>query len=89
MKYVNAIEILPQSLLNEIQKYIAGDVLYIPQVKGEKNSWGSRTGTRQEIINRNKQIKCEKHNGKTIDELMVKYNLSYDTVKKIVYAKHR
>ena len=44
MKYVNAIEILPQNLLNEIQKNIAGDVLYIPQVKGEKNSWGSRTG---------------------------------------------
>lgn len=87
MKYINAKEVIPQNLLNEIQKYIAGEILYIPQPKGIKNAWGSRTGTRQEIINRNKQIRFEKENGKTIDELMIKYNLSYDTIKKIVYMK--
>jgi Mor family transcriptional regulator len=87
MKYINATEILPKNLLNEIQKYIAGEILYIPQPEGPKSSWGSRTGSKQEIINRNKQIKFEKENGKTIEELMLKYNLSYDTIKKIVYIK--
>jgi hypothetical protein len=29
MKYINAIEVLPKDLLNEIQKYIAGEILYI------------------------------------------------------------
>lgn len=87
MKYINAIEVLPKDLLNEIQKYIAGEIVYIPQPEGLKNSWGSKTGTKQELRNRNKRIKFEKENGKTIEELMVKYNLSYDTIKKIVYIK--
>lgn len=87
MKYINATEILPENLLKEIQKYITGEILYIPQPKNLRNTWGSKTGTKQEIINRNKQIKFEKENGRTIDELMIKYNLSYDTVKKIVYIK--
>lgn len=87
MKYINAIEVLPKDLLNEIQKYIAGEIVYIPQPDGLKNSWGSKTGTKQELRNRNKRIKFEKENGKTIEELMVKYNLSYDTIKKIVYIK--
>lgn len=87
MKYINATEILPKSLLNEIQRYIAGEILYIPQPEGLKKSWGSKTGVKQELINRNKQIKFEKENGSTIDELMIKYNLSYDTIKKIVYIK--
>lgn len=87
MKYINATEVLPFDLLSEIQKYIAGEILYIPQPEGKKNPWGSRTGTRQEIITRNKQIKLEKENGRSIEELMIKYNLSYDTIKKIVYLK--
>lgn len=87
MKYINAIEVLPCDLLSEIQKYIAGEILYIPQPDGRKNPWGSRNGTRQEIITRNKQIKLEKENGRKIEELMIKYNLSYDTIKKIVYLK--
>lgn len=87
MKYINATEVLPQNLLNEIQKYIAGEILYIPQPEGRKIGWGKKTGTRQEIKDRNRQIKLEKENGKTIDELMLEYNLSYDTIKKIVYKK--
>ncbi len=87
MKYINATEVLPSDLLSEIQKYIAGEILYIPQPEGIKNPWGTRKGTRQEIINRNKEIKLEKQKGKSIDELMTKYNLSYDTIKKIVYLK--
>lgn len=59
MKYINAIEILPESLIKEIQKYIAGEILYIPQPEGLKNSWGSKSGTKQEIINRNKQNLCK------------------------------
>jgi len=31
MKYINATEVLPKDLLNEIQKYIAGEILYISE----------------------------------------------------------
>lgn len=87
MKYINATEILPQKLIDEIQTYITGEIIYIPQAEGQKSPWGSKTGTREKIKNRNKEIKSDKEKGKTIDELMIKYNLAYDTIKKIVYVK--
>lgn len=87
MKYINAKEVLPRELLNEIQKYVSGEILYVPKPDGKKNTWGSKSGIKQEILNRNKEIKFQKKNGKTIEELMYQYNLSYDTIKKIVYRR--
>lgn len=87
MKYINAVEVLPKSLINEIQRYVSGEIVYIPQPEGIKNNWGSKTGAKEKIENRNRKIRFEKENGKTIDELMIKYHLSYDTIKKIVYVK--
>lgn len=37
MKYAKAKEILPQALIQEIQKYIQGQYLYIPKDESEKN----------------------------------------------------
>ena len=37
MKYRNASEILPDSLLRELQKYASGELLYIPADSGRKN----------------------------------------------------
>lgn len=87
MKYMNAKDILPSELLDSIQKYVVGKAIYIPQRGDTRKGWGSKTETRQFIYNRNKRIKSDKNAGKTIDELMAKYHLSYDTVKKIVYSK--
>ena len=52
LKYKNAKDVLPKHLLLEIQKYIDGDLVYIPKVK-ERAEWGSQTGLRDEINNRN------------------------------------
>jgi Mor family transcriptional regulator len=87
MKYVNAKDILPSELLDNVQKYAVGKLLYIPQYKNVRKDWGSQTEIKKVLYNRNKHIKCEKGTGKTIEELMAKYNLSYDTIKKIVYLK--
>ena len=37
MKYRNASEVLPDSLLRELQKYAPGELLYIPADSGRKN----------------------------------------------------
>lgn len=87
MKYTNATKILPMELIYEIQKYISGEILYIPQKEEVKSSWGSISGARQEIMIRNNQIRIDKISGKSIEHLMNDYNLSYDTIKKIVYSK--
>ncbi len=40
MKYAKAKEILPQALIQEIQKYIQGQYLYIPKDESEKKILG-------------------------------------------------
>jgi Mor family transcriptional regulator len=87
VQYINAEDILPKTLIFEIQQYIGGSIIYIPQKDNDKKSWGSSTNSRSEIIERNNKIKNKKKNGATIDELMAEYHLSYDTIKSIIYRK--
>ncbi|MCA0148419.1 MULTISPECIES: CD3324 family protein [Rossellomorea] len=88
MKYVKAESVLPQSLVKEIQKYVQGETLYIPKPKAEHRKWGSRSGSRRIIDERNANIKAAFSNGKPIQELACEYYLSSETIKKIVYKKH-
>ena len=54
MKYINAAEVLPQQLLKEIQKYICGETIYIPNTSIQK-SWGEKSGSKSYFDTRNKQ----------------------------------
>ena len=87
MQYIYAEDILPSKLICEIQQYIGGNLIYIPQKDKDKKSWGASTNSRDEIAERNNEIKKKKKNGATIDELMAEYHLSYDTIKSIIYRK--
>jgi hypothetical protein len=87
MQYINAKDILPQTLLMQIQQYVRGKVLYIPQYEDEKETWGGNTGIKSKLLNRNSEIRNKKLKGATIDELMLEYHLSYDTIKRIVYTR--
>ena len=86
MKYRNAQDIFPQALLKQIQRYVSGETIYIP-AGSEKKSWGETSGYQQFIRERNAAIKADFEAGKTIDDLMEKYCLSYDSIKRIVYSK--
>lgn len=87
MQYMNAKDVLPETLLIQIQQYVKGCAIYIPQYVDMQESWGTRTETKNKLAKRNNEIKHKKKCGVTIDELMQEYNLSYDTVKSIVYRK--
>ncbi|KPL58898.1 CD3324 family protein [Rossellomorea vietnamensis] len=87
MKYVKAESVLPQSLVKEIQKYVQGETLYIPKPKAEYRKWGSLSGSRRIIDERNAKIKSAFSNGKSIQKLAREYYLSSETIKKIVYKK--
>lgn len=52
MKYINANMILPEKLIEEIQKYIQGKYIYIPIKKENYKSWGAISGIKQEYKNR-------------------------------------
>lgn len=43
MNYLNASHVLPDELLREVQKYAAGENLYIPKNE-EKKKWGEGSG---------------------------------------------
>lgn len=85
MSYVNGKEVLPNDILSEIQKYFDGGLIYIPLK--DRCSWGSRTNTKEELENRNKEIRYKKNQGISITKLMEEYHLSYDTIKGIIYRQ--
>ena len=84
MKYKNASDILPENLLREIQKYISGEVIYIPSGKARKK-WGEGSGARQFYAARNEEIRQKYYEKVDIETLAEEYNLSIDTIRKIVF----
>ena len=85
MAYKNARDILPRALIEEIQKYIDGDLLYIP-TKSDKTEWGIRSGAKQKYAERNHAIREQYRSSVSIEELARLYFLSTDSIKKIVYG---
>lgn len=86
MGYRNAQDIFPEWLLRQIQRYVAGETIYIP-AGNEKKAWGETSGYQRYIRERNEKIRTGFAGGLTIEELMDKYALSYDSIKRIVYNR--
>lgn len=86
MKYKNAMHVLPDELLREVQKYAAGEAIYIPKLQ-EKKRWGEGSGARRFYEERNESIRQDHAAGRTMEELMDKYGLSGDRIRKIIYQK--
>ena len=87
MKYTSADAILPKDLLKEIQKYVEGRMIYIPNAEGSRKKWGEKSGNRSYLNIRNDEIRQRYHDGSTIDKLSELFSLSHDSIKKIVYSK--
>lgn len=85
MKYINAAELLPEKLLVEIQNYIKGEMIYIPN-NGLQKNWGEKSGSRKYYAKRNNNIKEQYKSGESIDKLSDVYGLAFDTVRKIIYS---
>ncbi|WP_029231377.1 CD3324 family protein [Butyrivibrio sp. VCB2006] len=86
MKYENAKNILPEKLLEEVQKYAAGKVIYIPKNESSKG-WGEASGYRDRLNKRNAMI-CNRYSaGHSIIEIAEEFYLSPETIKKLVYGK--
>lgn len=44
MKYVNANTVLPSALVEELQKYIQAEYLYVPAKNEQRRAWGELSG---------------------------------------------
>lgn len=82
--YINASEILPRELLEQIREYIEGEAIYIPKASKKRQIWGGKTGTRIEYDKRNLAICEEYRGGRSVTELAEKYCLCTDSIRKIL-----
>lgn len=87
MSYKNGKEIFPPELLREIQNYVQGERIYIPQLEDVRTSWGKKSGSREEITFRNNEILKKYEDGLNMDELAELFCLSTESIRKIVYRK--
>lgn len=87
MTYIKATSVLPEELVKEIQKYIQGETIYIPKRGKSYKQWGTLSGERKRIDERNNSLKDAFKSGVSKEQLAKEYYLSIETIKKIVYTK--
>jgi len=85
MKYQKAAAVFPLELLREIQKYVQGDLVYIPKQRETRERWGERSGARDSCRNRNEAIRRRHRAGASLEQLAGEFLLSVESIKKIVY----
>ena len=85
MSYINAEDVLPKNLIDEIQKYIDGQLMYIPRKNENVLSWGEKNGTKEKLAIRNQKIVNGYYSGQTIEELSKVYYLSEKRIQGIIH----
>ena len=85
MEYKNGAHVLPATLLEQLQKYVQGEIIYIPVPDENHLGWGCKNGTRQMIEERNRDIYIKYVSGLTVDGLASLFNLSHESIRKIIY----
>lgn len=82
MSYIRAEEVLPEELINTIQRYVNGKAIYIPSVG--KQAWGSGTDTKKVLQERNLRIYEKYQSGATSIALAEEYALSEKSIQRII-----
>lgn len=75
MGYIKAVDALPEELVSEIQKYVDGEMLYIPRKCEEHLNWGEKSGIREKLEKRDRKIFDEYASEKTMRDLSKEYYL--------------
>ncbi len=84
LKYKNAKTILPERLYKELQKYVQGEIIYVPRDNSTRARWGEKNGARKRYSDRNNEIIRLYRNGVSREEIAAKYYLSEYSIKKII-----
>jgi Mor family transcriptional regulator len=84
VSYKNGKDILPPGLLKELQKYIDGELIYVPKSTVQRAGWGELNGTKRLMERRNQDIYRQYTSGASILELIRAYHLSEDSIRKII-----
>lgn len=84
MSYKKASGVLPARLIELIQQYVDGELIYIPKKECNKIKWGTNTDTRSQLKERNKSIYFDYSCGATAQSLAEKYFLSEKSIQRIL-----
>ncbi len=84
MDYIRAADILPQELIEQLQQYIDGAMLYIPKKLEEKKAWGEQTAARASLPKSNARIYKEFIEGKSVQILADEYFLAKKSIQRII-----
>lgn len=85
MSYINAEKVLPEWLVDIIRSYTGDGLIYIPPEQSSRRKWGSKSGARQMLAERNNEIRNKRSTGVTISHLAEEYNLAEETIRSILY----
>ena len=84
MKYVKALDVLPEEIIKIIQEYVDGEYLYVPRKNENHKAWGEKSGIRKSLKVRNKEIYKKYLNGVTINQLTQEYYLTEKSIRRII-----
>lgn len=84
MEYINAQDVLPKHLLEALQGYFEGGIIYVPKAS-DKKKWGEKSGYRRVLDQRNEAIRGAHKSGTAISHIAQHYHLSESAIKKILY----
>lgn len=87
MKYKNAVHILPEKLLQEIQQYVQGEYIYIPVRNKIANV--APTEYERELLKRNEHIFTRSLEGAGNRELADRYHLSASSIRRIIIEQRK
>jgi len=84
MKYIKAQDVLPEEIIELIQKYVDGEFIYIPRKNGGHKAWGETSGTRESLLERNRKIYRDYRSGTSVPDLTKLYYLSEQSIRRII-----
>ena len=85
MSYVKATDVLPEEVLDLIQKYVEGEYIYIPKKECNRKLWGQTTKSKEKTSARNADIYKIYKEGVSVKTLSEMYYLSTKSIQKIIF----
>lgn len=85
MSYIKATDVLPEEVLDLIQKYVEGEYIYIPKKECNRKLWGQTTKSKEKTSARNADIYKIYEEGTSVKSLSEMYYLSTKSIQKIIF----
>ena len=75
---------LPTELIEQIQEYVDGEMVYIPRKSDKRRKWGEISGSYSSLEERNVEIYNKYKNGISVETLSEEYYISTQGIYKIL-----